>query len=1706
MKRGLLLGLVLCIAGASAARAQSGPDNDPDAAPGFVNSVFHHGQVDSINLYNGQLTIPVALGPSYPVGPNLKFQAVLTFNSRSTEFGQPTAQVDRYVYQPLAGNSALGQGWEFTLGAIKFCKHGKAGGVCYFGPDGGQHMFNQGSRTGDGSQLALSGAGPYDMWDGDGNHYVFGWQVSGLDDRITVSPGYIHDFGMGRDGWYLTSVTDPFGNSYSVSYYTAVPPCWSYGSPSGGTCILGPAMTCPATPVQTWIPRVVSLPTATVQIRLGTQGTTSNMISDFIFPVSGGAESVWSLSYEQAWDNFHTCSSYSIYLPVETQRITRIQLPPELGGAPSYRFSYACPLTMTLPTGATISYEFGPYTFYHGRAGAVIPNCQGMTPQNVPYVDVSFPSGDCPFSAPTREAPTLDSAVSPTCSLDNDARWVDTVAGVVRRTETIPGAGGSPAIVATTDYTQYSFPYGEQGSTASKLDSQTLTVVLSPPDADARRRAKAVLFRSTPKPIGPAGTLSSAPGDRVGADLEERVFENDPNNTAIAIATSAPACGGGSDQPFCSSRAARVIQRTYEYDDCNADGFTGGTVCNEIGNRRLKSEATCFGGTAASGACLTGLFHAVTFSNQPGKDWDIANGRHYNIEQHSGSLGNDGRTVTTFWTPSLSPWLPNLFNRRTDALGSSTLDRYFEFTQANGFARGEFLYDASRQIVFLTCRYDDGAGNVGQDFSATYPGQTSPPPFNACSLVYPTFPTVAVGINGDAFGKIYTHRNGLLLSARWMADPVTPAGWFVKNLFRDLTTGWILASADTAGVSTSYSYDSLGRTTRISPPGEASTLVSYDSTTQTTATRDGGPGLSTVQQYLYDGLGRLGREIRRMPASSASPYALRLTRYDGAGHTSFVSEWAGCASPGGCASSSPGAGTATSDFDPFGRPQAIRKADGATTTISYADGSSLFSDTRKSVTENNINGTCSSGCAGGTSATTARRYDAFGRLTAVTEPGGDVTTYSYDVNGKLTQVSQGPQTRSFAYDAAGFLRFENTPEKGPVSYDSYGSLGNVLSETEPGGLVVSSAYDFAGRLTGTLSGGQRYLTNCYDGQACADGNPGYSGGGHPFGRLTRRIGFNPQVSSAPVVTDDLAYSDPTGRLSSQTTTVAGAGNLSATQQWRYNSLGLLAHHYHPRPGGAAPFAVSVDYDAGLPIAEYVNGVPIVTGVRYQPSGSLWAYATGIGIGHDVTTSILQDSTSLLPRPSRILATAQGAPSPAFDTLGYSYDGAGNIAFIGSDSFSYDARSRLMSASLAGIGSQAYAYDRYGNLLSKAGNTFCSGACPNNQVTGASYLRGNLTSFAGQSFAYDGLDRMTSSQSSGLLWSYAYDGGDERVAKVPPAGNWIFTLRDEGKRVVSEYAGTTPSRDNAFLGNQLVLSYSNAAVGGGGPVWTFYASDHLGTPRLVTDLAGSTVESRRYWPYGDAVPPQGTFESLRFATMEFDAEGGTGPGLASDRYYDHARSLVGGLGRFLSPDRTSGSPENPQTWNRYLYTIDNPVKYVDADGHATSLPPAITDQTKRNAAIRDRVASFLERSGNGLLRAPVDAVLSIVLPQDASEVTANSLPLVGELAVSASGSRVLSEGTTVLGHFPEYLQKADELGARRFSIPTQIWASMGEGQRWAANEKFLERVAARRDKIVLSNHITKVRPGSSLEREVKYMLSQKKYTVSPDGLALLPPAE
>ena len=137
------------------------------------------------------------------------------------EFGNPGPddQSDVGLYEPIKADPSLAVGWSLLAGAIKPC------GVvqnsnCYVGPDGSERLFDQSPganyfRTSDGSQLllhSLGGAG-FEMWDGDGNRYVFDWHVTGYDD---APQSYLFDLGRGRNGWYLTSLTDPFGNGITL--------------------------------------------------------------------------------------------------------------------------------------------------------------------------------------------------------------------------------------------------------------------------------------------------------------------------------------------------------------------------------------------------------------------------------------------------------------------------------------------------------------------------------------------------------------------------------------------------------------------------------------------------------------------------------------------------------------------------------------------------------------------------------------------------------------------------------------------------------------------------------------------------------------------------------------------------------------------------------------------------------------------------------------------------------------------------------------------------------------------------------------------------------------------------------------------------------------------------------------------------------------------------------------------------------------------------------------------------------------------------------------------------------------------------------------------------------------------------------------------------------------------------------------------------
>jgi len=89
------------------------------------------------------------------------------------------------------------------------------------------------------------------------------------------------------------------------------------------------------------------------------------------------------------------------------------------------------------------------------------------------------------------------------------------------------------------------------------------------------------------------------------------------------------------------------------------------------------------------------------------------------------------------------------------------------------------------------------------------------------------------------------------------------------------------------------------------------------------------------------------------------------------------------------------------------------------------------------------------------------------------------------------------------------------------------------------------------------------------------------------------------------------------------------------------------------------------------------------------------------------------------------------------------------------------------------------------------------------------------------------------------------------------------------------------------------------------------------------------------------------------------------------------------------------------------------------------------------------------------------------------------------------AHITNSGKTVLGHFPRYKDKARARGASYFDIGDD-WNRLTPAQRIAANNHFLDKIAAAGDDVLLSLPKKEIRRGSALEHEVEYLTREKGY--------------
>ncbi len=220
----LLLLAAALVPMASPAHAQT----DPNLHRGFApDKAFAVGDVDSVNLFNGNLTLSIPVGGTYSDDGGLAYGLLLTHNSNVWDFETTWYSVNgqQVSYRRADPGEDFNAGLGFTLSLGKLHSGGSSTAWRYVGADAAEHVFYGTLHVGetvtsnvfytrDGSYLRLKTSS---FESGSGLPLVA---------EVEFPDGRIHRFtrAVGTAPFRLAAIKDRFANQVSVTYPTPVAP------------------------------------------------------------------------------------------------------------------------------------------------------------------------------------------------------------------------------------------------------------------------------------------------------------------------------------------------------------------------------------------------------------------------------------------------------------------------------------------------------------------------------------------------------------------------------------------------------------------------------------------------------------------------------------------------------------------------------------------------------------------------------------------------------------------------------------------------------------------------------------------------------------------------------------------------------------------------------------------------------------------------------------------------------------------------------------------------------------------------------------------------------------------------------------------------------------------------------------------------------------------------------------------------------------------------------------------------------------------------------------------------------------------------------------------------------------------------------------------------------------------------------------------
>lgn len=705
--------------------------------------------------------------------------------------------------------------------------------------------------------------------------------------------------------------------------------------------------------------------------------------------------------------------------------------------------------------------------------------------------------------------------------------------------------------------------------------------------------------------------------------------------------------------------------------------------------------------------------------------------------------------------------------------------------------------------------------------------------------------------------------------------------------------------------------------------------------------------------------------------------------------------------------------------------------------------------------------------------TTRMGYDNKGNLIRITDPSGRSTRLTHDGQGRVIAVTDAlNQVLRIVYDGADLASLTD-PLNRTTNFQT-DDRGRITAVTDARGTTTHFTYDEQDRLTETLDalGGRTTLAYDAGGNLTAVTDPRRLG--------THRFGYDS-------TNRNILYVDP---LDQQTQDVFGYDNngnlISATDRkgqttsYSYDALNRLTDIQYA-DGGQIQFTWDAadrltqidDSTTGLISREYDERDRLIR--ETSPQGEVsYSYdaanrRTGMLVNGQSAFTYSYDEAGRLLQVSHPQATAT-----------YSYDAIGRLSSVDLPNsitarYSYDAASQLTGIVYtqdgSPLGDLSYSYDEAGRRISQSGSLAKLGSAQDfsasfdaaNRLTQynsepLSYdLNGNLIQGLGQSYSWNARDQLTQVGSS----QYQYDALGRRTQR---------NLNGQITNYLHDGANPIQVNETLMLTGQRLDGFAAEITPDG---TKSYITDALGSI-LATD--DSPSGQANYSPYGVTTNSQTAFA---YTGREQDAEG---------LYYYRARYYLPTMGRFVSEDPIGLGGG----LNFYSYVGSDPITWIDPLGLFESSPWL-------RALVPGQVF--------------YDSAMTAIENGDYAMAAANFMGMVSEQALTVGSfglyrglTRACSvqpaKGMSVLGKYPDYIQLADKLGAKRFSIPPDVWNKMSKAEQWAANQKFLDRMIARGDDIILSNPVKNIDDVSgAFRQELDYLMDQG-FRLSRDGTRMV----